>query len=142
MAEPQLDIGKVSFIISKAREFGAPEGTIEEDDDQEVYEERQADRPINFDDDEDVVTTAIPDDPAYHEAKSQIDDMNIEEQCNLVTLAWIGRGDFGPTDWAEARKIAREEHNNRTAEYLLGMPNLASYLRAGLEAFDIYIEED
>ena len=138
MAGPEIDIEKVSFIVAKALEFGAPDGTIEEDDDQEVYEERQE----GFDQVDESAHTTTPDDPAYDEAKTQIDDMNDEEQCALVALAWVGRGDFGPSEWDEALRTAREQHTAHTAEYLLGMPHLPSHLRTGLEVFDLFIDDD
>jgi hypothetical protein len=44
-------------------------------------------------------------------------------------------------EWAEARELARDRHNEHTAEYLLGMPLLADYLQAGLDVFGISCEE-
>jgi hypothetical protein len=78
-------------------------------------------------------------DTPFQEAKAQIESMNIDEQCELVALAWVGRGDYAKEDWDEALRVAREEHNNRTAEYLLGMPHLPDHLQAGLDAFDMSI---
>ena len=130
---PNLDLDKVAFIIEKAREFEAPEGALEEDDDQEVYEEAQD----KFDADIEELHAGVPDDPAYVEVKNQIDAMNIDEQCELVALAWVGRGDFSKEEWADALKTARQEHNKRTAEYLLGMPLLPDHLQAGLDALEL-----
>ena len=60
---------------------------------------------------------------------------DIEEQINLVALAWLGRGTYDKSEWSEALKIARQEHNNRTAQYLLGLPLLGDYLEEGLSQF-------
>jgi hypothetical protein len=81
------------------------------------------------------------DDPAFMEARSQIRSMNIDEQCELVALAWIGRGDYAPDEWRDAVRAANEAHNNRTAEYLFGMPHLPDHLQAGLDALDERIED-
>ena len=58
-----------------------------------------------------------------------------DEQLDLVALAWIGRGTYDISEWREARSIARNEHNKRTAEYLLKLPLLGDYLQEGLAAF-------
>jgi hypothetical protein len=81
------------------------------------------------------------DDPAFLEARSQIRSMNVDEQCELVALAWIGRGDFAPEEWRDAVRAANEAHNSRTAEYLFGMPQLPDYLQAGLDAVDERADE-
>lgn len=65
-----------------------------------------------------------------------INDLNEDEQLDLVALAWIGRGSFAEHEWAEARAEAKRAHNDRTAEYLLGMPLLPDYLQEGLNALD------
>ncbi len=68
------------------------------------------------------------------ELRELIDDLNVDEAAELVALAWIGRGDFDASEWAEAVAEARQRGNRRTAKYLLGMPMLGDYLEEGLEA--------
>ncbi len=58
-----------------------------------------------------------------------------DEQTNLVALAWVGRGTYEISEWREALSVARNEHNKRTAEYLLKLPLLGDYLQEGLAAF-------
>jgi hypothetical protein len=58
--------------------------------------------------------------------------LNVDEQIDLVTLAWLGRGDGDLDSWEELRSQAASEHNNRTASYLLGTPLLADYLEDAL----------
>jgi hypothetical protein len=58
-----------------------------------------------------------------------------DEQTNLVALAWVGRGTYDLSEWNEALREARSEHNKRVAEYLLGLPLLGDYLEEGLAAF-------
>ena len=68
---------------------------------------------------------------AEAEMKSYISDLSHGAQIDLVSIMWLGR-DEGPDDWAEAQRIAAEEHNDHTAEYLVGTPLLADYLEEGL----------
>ena len=56
---------------------------------------------------------------------------------DLVALLWIGRGDFKPEEWDEARRTAMEEATTPTASYLKGSDHLADHLEAGLEAMGI-----
>ncbi len=113
-ATPEINVDTVTFLIEKAREFETPELIIE---DQE--------------------SVAVPKDPSFVEAKAQIEALNVDEQCALVALAWVGRGAYEPDEWESALAEARAAHNQRTAEYLFGMPNLAENLEAGLDAFEI-----
>lgn len=130
MAELEISKEIVCFVILEAREF---EEQLEVDEDDPgsnlvggVY---RAD--IARDDD----------DATYDEVKQFIESIDLDEQCDLVALAWVGRGDFDLDEWAEAQKLARERHTEHTADYLLGMPLLADYLQAGLDAFGISCEE-
>ena len=58
--------------------------------------------------------------------------MTEDKQVDLVTLAWLGRGDGSLEDWNKLRDEAVRAHNRRTASYLLGMPLLADYLDEAL----------
>ena len=82
-----------------------------------------------------------PDDAVRAELVSCIHDLNVDEEVDLVSLAWLGRGDGDLDNWDDLRAQAARAHNNRTAEYLLGMPLLASYLEDALSRFDLSCEE-
>jgi hypothetical protein len=103
----EIDVGKITFIITKTREFEAqapapaPEGIAGEGIDgrlagAEFRESGEADT----------------NDATYDELKSWIRAINHDDQCQIVALAWVGRGDFGRDEWDEALKIAHDEHNN------------------------------
>lgn len=68
---------------------------------------------------------------AETEMKSFISDLSHGAQVDLVAIMWMGR-DEGPDEWAEAQRIADQEHNDHTPEYLIGTPLLADYLEEGL----------
>ena len=80
-------------------------------------------------------------DATFDEIKSFIESLNWDEQCQIVALTWVGRGDFAVVEWEDAVSTANDEHNDRTAEYLLGMPLLPDYLTEGLAAFEITCDE-
>ena len=61
--------------------------------------------------------------------------MTEDEQVDLVTLAWLVRGDGSIEDWNELRAEAMRRHNKRTASYLRGIPLLADYLEEALAEF-------
>ena len=61
-----------------------------------------------------------------------INDLSVDEQVDLVAIAWLGRGDYTAADWDSVRGEAADAHNESTAEYLLGMPLLGDYLEEGL----------
>ena len=75
------------------------------------------------------------------EVAAFIDAMDEDEQCELVALAWVGRGDFSAQEWTAAVAQARERRKGPTSAYLLGMPLLASHLESGLDEFDESYED-
>lgn len=125
---PDLAISseQVCFIVVKAREFDAkdvqtiPDSGSNSSDDQ-MYS----------------VLEDNPDDPVVEELTSFISDLNVDEQVDLVALAWLGRGDGKISDWAEIRAEAARVHNGKTASYVLGMPLLPDYLEEALSLFDM-----
>lgn len=74
--------------------------------------------------------------------RSFIGDLNEEEQTDLIALAWIGRDTFTVDELDEARATVVSEATSETADYLLGMPELAEYLESGLDAFGISAEDE
>lgn len=129
-ARPEIDAETVCRIAVKMRAFEAKEGVVEED-----YGSNPTDEGFR------QVLADQKDDPVYVELKTFIDDLDVDQQCALVALAWVGRGTYGRDEWAEALSLARHERTERTAEYLLGMPLLADYLEEGLSQFDMSCED-
>jgi hypothetical protein len=128
MASLEISPTKVGYVIIKAREVAAKVGAWEDDG-------------ATSDHDADSILEAFSDDATRAELKGFIADLNEDEQASLVALAWIGRGSFGPEELDEALDTARSERNNRTGEYLLGMPMLADYLEEGLDRLGYSVED-
>jgi hypothetical protein len=128
---PDLDISaeKVAWVIVRAREFESKVASFDEGD-QETSDEQLG-----------SILENRANDPTMRELVSFIRGLNEDEQANLVAIAWIGRGTYGPEDWDEALATARAEANTPTSRYLLGMPLLADYLEDGLDALGISPKE-
>ena len=121
---------KVCFIIIKAREFDAKDETTEPDPGS------------NPSDDMDIeVLEEHEDDPVVEELTSLINSLSEDEQIDLVALAWLGREDYTADDWPAVREEAARAHNRRTAEYLLGIPQLGDFLEEGLAMLGYSCEE-
>jgi hypothetical protein len=123
---PDLSISreKVCYIITKAREFDAKDVVTDPDDASNAADDAMI-----------SVLEDHRDDPVVQEIAATIFAMSQDEQVDLVTLAWLGRGDGSIEDWDELRAEATRAHNKRTASYLLGMPLLADYLDEALSEF-------
>jgi hypothetical protein len=131
---PELTISpeKVAFLIEKAREFDVKEADTDPD---------SGSNPT--DDDNVDVLEDNRNDAVASELRSFIRTMNEDEQVDLVTLMWLGRGDGTIDDWDELRTRAveaRSEYGNprsETVRYLLGEPMLGDFLADGLDAFGL-----
>ena len=121
---------KVFFVIVKAREFDAKDPVTDPND---------GSNPT--DDGERAVLEDHRDDPTVQEIIAFINAMSVDEQVDLVALAWLGRDDYTAADWASVREEAAAAHNRRTASYLLGMPLLGDFLEEGLSLLGYSIEE-
>ena len=76
-------------------------------------------------------------DPAFLELMGFIGALSEEEQVALVALSWIGRGTYSADEVDDALDEARDAANDRTGEYLLGMPMLPDYLEEGMNILGI-----
>ena len=119
-----IDPDKVCQIIVKARALSAKVEAVEEDPASNMAEDEMLE----------VLTDSV-EDATDQEVAEFINSLNVDEQVELVALAWIGRGSFIKEEWREALREARHAHNERTAEYLLGLPLLGDYLADGLAEF-------
>lgn len=83
-----------------------------------------------------------PQDTSEDALRAFISELNEDEQASLIALAWVGRGDYGPDDWDEARALAAERNDGRdAAEYLLHMDMLGDLLAEGVAAFGLSVED-
>ena len=81
--------------------------------------------------------TASPDDATEEEVRDVIAGLNDDERADLIALVYIGRGDMEPEEWGAAVRLAREREDASsisTADWLIGIPNLADLLDEGVNA--------
>jgi len=121
---------KVCYIVVKAREFDAKDVVTDPDSASNASDDAML-----------SVLEDHRDDPVVAELRAAIGALNEDEQIDLVTLTWLGRGDGGVDDWNELRAEAVRAHNRRTASYLLGIPLLADFLEEALSQLGISLEE-
>jgi hypothetical protein len=121
---------KVSYIIAKAREFDVKDVVTDPDSSSNAADDAML-----------SVLEDHKDDPVVAEIRAAVFALNVDEQIDLVTLAWLGRGDGGVEDWDDLRAEAARAHNRRTASYLLGIPLLSDYLEEGLSQLGIAYDE-
>jgi hypothetical protein len=121
---------KVCFVVVKAREFDAKDIVTTPDDGSNAADDQMI-----------SVLEDHRDDPVAAELRGFIGALTEDEQIDLVTLAWLGRGDGTVADWTELRAEAARAHNRRTASYLMGMPLLPDHLEEALSQLGLSCEE-
>jgi hypothetical protein len=119
--ELNVSTEQLCFIIAKARQFEVKDVPTISDPASNATDDRMV-----------SVLEARAGDPVAQEIRAFVDALDEDQQIDLVALTWVGRGDYGIGDWKEAREQAAAAHNDRTADYLLGLPLLSEFLEDAL----------
>ena len=112
---------QVCFIIARARQFEVKDVPTISDPGSNATDARMV-----------SVLEARRNDPVAGDIRAVVAAMDEDQQIDLVALTWVGRGDYQIGEWAEARSQAAAAHNDRTADYLLGLPLLSEFLADAL----------
>jgi hypothetical protein len=117
-------------IILRARENEAQVPAADPDDD--------ADNVDDFDDEGGEALSVLEDElnPVEEELRAILDDLADDQMAETLALAWVGRGTYDSSEWDEAMTEASDTDPESAVDELMDMPLLASYLDAGLAAFD------
>jgi hypothetical protein len=127
----QTPLEQLAYIVEKAREFDAETAPVD------------TDSGSNPSDDRDVaILEATDDNPTGQELAAALDALDDEQRIEVLALMWIGRGDFSRDEWREALAQAREVHNEKETDYLVGTPLLADYLEIGLDLLGYSLEDE
>ena len=118
-------------IILRAREM---EAQVPSDDADE-----EPDDVDDYDDEGDQALSVLEDDlndSVEEELRTILDDLADDQLAETLALAWVGRGTYDASEWDDAFAEASENDVESAIDDLMDMPLLASYLEAGLAAFD------
>ncbi len=129
MPMPEINTDKVCFVIAKASELEAEDEGIGADDSNPT------------DDQSTYILTDEAYGPISRELAAFIDALDEDEQAELVSLVWIGRGDYGARELRIAVAEAKARKEMKTSSYLSGIPLLSDYLKAGLAEFGLDCED-
>jgi hypothetical protein len=119
-----IALDKVCDLILRARAIDVKEGITDPDSGSNPIDDGNLDS-----------LTAAPDDATEEEVREFISGLNDDERHDLMALVYIGRGDMEPEEWGAAVRLAREREDAAslpTADWLIGIPNLADLLDEGL----------
>lgn len=116
----------VCFIITKAKEFHAKEEV--------TFSEPIPDSEYEYDWSQILADHA--DDLSYLEVSKAIENLDPDQQTDLLTLMYIGRGDFEASEWSNAYKEARNNLLPNLTDYLFSKPLIAYYLEKALELLE------
>ena len=118
-----IALDKVCELILRMREIDVKDGMTDPDSGSNPIDDGSTD-----------VLTSSADDSTEEQVREFLEGLNDDERHDIVAIAWIGRGDFEPEDWAEARRTARERESLSTGDYLIGIQNVGDLLDEGLAA--------
>jgi hypothetical protein len=119
-----IALDKVCELILRARAIDVKEGITDPDSGSNPIDDGNLDS-----------LTSAPDDATEEEVREFISGLNDDERHDLIALVYIGRGDMEPEEWGAAVRFAREREDAATlptADWLIGIPNLADLLDEGL----------
>jgi hypothetical protein len=123
-------------LIIRARELEAQVPAADPDE--------AADNVDDFDDDgEDQALSVLEDElnsGVEEEMRATLDDLADDQLAETLALAWVGRGTYDVSEWDDAFAEANDVDPESSIDELMDMPLLASYLEAGLAAFDYSCE--
>ena len=122
-------------VILRARENEAQVPAQDPDED--------ADNVDDFDDEGGEALSVLEDElnsGVEEELRAILDDLADDQLAETLALAWVGRGTYDVSEWEDAFAEASENDPESAIDELMEMPLLASYLDAGLAAFDYSCE--
>jgi hypothetical protein len=79
--------------------------------------------------------------PRTHRVRTALADsviaLSSPARCELLALAWIGRGDYSANKWAEALAAASNLRDDVAVETLMGWPDLHEAVMKGLYELEL-----
>ncbi|WP_026868957.1 DUF3775 domain-containing protein [Inquilinus limosus] len=125
-----IPLEKLAYIVAKARAFDAEVPPVDDSSGSNPSDDGSRD-----------ILEDTPDNPTYAELVDAIDSLSDEERVELLALVWLGRGDVTREEWPEVLEQAKDLHDERETDYLVGTPLLGDYIAEGLGQFGTSLEE-
>jgi len=125
-----IPLEKLAYIVAKARAFDAEVPPVDDGSGSNPSDDGSRD-----------ILEDTPDNPTYAELVDAIDSLSDEERVELLALVWLGRGDVTREEWPETLEQAKDLHDERETDYLVGTPLLGDYIAEGLGQFGTSLEE-
>ena len=122
-------------LILRARELEAQVPAQDPDEDPDDVDDMDDENEQTLSTLEDELNTAVEE-----EVQATLDDLGDDQLAETLALAWVGRGTYDASEWDDAFSEANDLNTDERIDELLDMPLLASYLEAGLAAFDYSCE--
>lgn len=123
----EVNPDNVCQLVQLARDFHAQDSVVV---DGEAGSPDEEDEDPGF-----VALEPHEDDPIVSEFRSIIADLDRAQQVQVVSLMWLGRGDYDLREWSAALSDADKQWTESTADYLLAHPLVANHLEEALERF-------
>ena len=118
-------------LILRARELEAQVPAMDPDEDPDDVDDLDDEGDRGLSALEDELNTGVEE-----EVQALLDDLADDQLAETVALAWVGRGTYDASEWDDAFSEASDLNSDERIDELMDMPLLASYLDAGLAAFD------
>ncbi len=122
-------------LIIRAKEMEAQIPAVDPDEDPDDVDDLDDEGDQALSTLEDELNTAVEE-----EVQALLDDLADDQLAETLALAWVGRGTYDTSEWDDAFSEASDLNADERVDELLDMPLLASYLDAGLAAFDFSCE--
>ena len=126
-----INLDTVLWIIRSTREFHAKEEVVFPDNSIEGN-------------DGDWAMQILADhgsDMTLRELRMGLRDLEPSQQSELLALKWLGRGDYGPNEWEQAKRDARESWCPEIMDRLIATPLISEYLLEALDVLGMDYEE-
>lgn len=121
----------VLWVIRATREFHAKEEVVFPDDSMEGN-------------DSDWALQMLADhgsDLTLQELRVALHNMEPVQQAELLAMKWLGRGDYTPEEWEEAKREAMDNWSPEIMDRLIATPLISEYLLEALDLLGIEHEE-
>ena len=120
-----IDPEGVCYIIVKASEAGAKAEPVDPGSGSNPTDDKNA-----------TILEDFADDPTLAELMAALLSLNVDEVAELLTLTWLGSGEYDKSEWKAALAAARQAQGRHAPEYIAGTRLLADYLEEGLSQLD------